>query len=143
MAHKKHYCSTRKVQESTQQSDDNNSKTSPIGSPSSKTTPSPQSSLAKENTSPIPQPINVIQNARQYSQFICTMCGIKFTSLDNLTTHQTFYCPNRLAIPDSEKSSLKCPKCKVSYGLTNFTYIVSKVSCTELLQLFKAYKNYK
>lgn len=113
VAHKKHYCSTRKVQESAQS--DDSVKTSPIGSPSSKTlAPSPQA-LSKENTSPIPHPTNVIQSARPFSQFVCTMCGIKFTSLDNLSTHQTFYCPNRVAVGEpGEKSSLKCPKCKVS-----------------------------
>lgn len=112
VAHKKHYCSTRKVQESAQS--DDSVKTSPIGSPSSKTAVSPQT-LSKENTSPVPQLTNVIQTARPLSQFVCSMCGIKFTSLDNLTTHQTFYCPNRIAIPEGEKSSLKCPKCKVSF----------------------------
>lgn len=136
VAHKKHYCSTRKIQESTQSSEDS-VKTSPIRSPQSKGTsasPAPSQHLAKESTSPVPQqlqpppppppsltPSSVINNnghRATFSQFACSMCGIKYSSLDNLTTHQKFYCPNRLAAAvggDSEKSSHKCcTKCRVS-----------------------------
>ncbi|XP_037976949.2 zinc finger protein ush isoform X2 [Plutella xylostella] len=31
----------------------------------------------------------------KYRQLICLACGIHFSSLDNLTTHQSFYCPKR------------------------------------------------
>lgn len=44
-------------------------------------------------------------------QFICAACGIKFTSYDNLTAHQTYYCPKRANV-DQDKLR-RCPKCKV------------------------------
>lgn len=67
LAHKKHYCSARNFDET------DGNKVSPSISPQPK---SPGNSLA-------------------YQQLICGACGIKFTSLDNLTAHQTYYCNNR------------------------------------------------
>ncbi|RVE50328.1 hypothetical protein evm_004994 [Chilo suppressalis] len=60
----------------------------------------------------------------QYRQLICLACGIHFSSLDNLTTHQSFYCTKRETrsprtvaevarpTPGSE-GGWKCPCCEV------------------------------
>jgi len=32
------------------------------------------------------------------SQYLCHKCGVKYSSLDNLTTHQTFYCNKRPSV---------------------------------------------
>ncbi|XP_050685402.1 zinc finger protein ush isoform X2 [Leptidea sinapis] len=60
----------------------------------------------------------------QYRQLICLACGIHFSSLDNLTTHQSFYCTKRdtrsprslpeVARPASNsEGGWKCPCCDV------------------------------
>lgn len=81
VVHKKHYCSARAQEEE-----------------SSKTSTSPPvSPRSTGNTSP----------AGQYQQLICLACGIKFTSLDNLTAHQAYYCLKR-----GEMELRKCTKCR-------------------------------
>ncbi|VVC45221.1 Hypothetical protein CINCED_3A005310 [Cinara cedri] len=109
LAHKKHYCASRPPQNDVDDAD----KTSPEGSPGPKplTVTSPQSS--KDSVSPTPtlKPPMI--------QFICSTCGVKFSSFDNLTTHQSFYCPNRMTgtQDQADKSLLHlkaCPKCKMS-----------------------------
>lgn len=80
LAHKKHYCSSRNLEEN----------------PDGKTKPSPP-------TSPL-APVNSTGNASgtihgAYQQLICAACGIKFTSLDNLQAHQMYYCPKRIEAP--------------------------------------------
>lgn len=78
LAHKKHYCSARNLDETA----DGKAKPSP-----------PTSPLAN----------NISGNAQgtplAYQQLICAACGIKFTSLDNLSAHQMYYCPKRIEIP--------------------------------------------
>lgn len=78
LAHKKHYCSARNLDEAAD----------------GKTKPSPP-------TSPLAN--NIAGNAQgtplAYQQLICAACGIKFTSLDNLSAHQMYYCPKRIEIP--------------------------------------------
>lgn len=76
LAHKKHYCSSRNVEENS----DGKPKLSP-----------PTSPLAVTNTA------NISLGA--YQQLICAACGIKFTSLDNLQAHQMYYCPKRIEVP--------------------------------------------
>ncbi|CAH0749253.1 unnamed protein product [Diatraea saccharalis] len=60
----------------------------------------------------------------QYRQLICLACGIHFSSLDNLTTHQSFYCTKRetrspRTLPEVARPSpgseggWKCPCCDV------------------------------
>ncbi|XP_059061829.1 zinc finger protein ush isoform X1 [Achroia grisella] len=60
----------------------------------------------------------------QYRQLICLACGIHFSSLDNLTTHQSYYCPKRetrspRSIPEAPRPASaseggwKCPCCDV------------------------------
>lgn len=81
LVHKKHYCSARLQ-------DDESSKhsTSPPVSPNSGGTSSP---------------------AGQYQQLICLACGIKFTSLDNLNAHQSYYCLKR-----GDMDVRRCGKCR-------------------------------
>lgn len=79
LAHKKHYCSARNVDDST----DGKTKPSPP--------PSPLANNASGNSS------GSAHGA--YQQLICAACGIKFTSLDNLQAHQMYYCPKRIEIP--------------------------------------------
>ncbi|XP_012548433.1 zinc finger protein ush isoform X3 [Bombyx mori] len=60
----------------------------------------------------------------QYRQLICLACGIHFSSLDNLTTHQSYYCTKRetrssRSVPELPRPSSgteggwKCPCCDV------------------------------
>ncbi|XP_015787761.1 zinc finger protein ush isoform X2 [Tetranychus urticae] len=62
------------------------------------------------------------------SQYYCVACGIRFTSLDNLQAHQTYYClkrnsvnssPDKLqyivSIPGGSGSEVSCVKCKATY----------------------------
>lgn len=129
LAHKKHYCASRPPPPQLVQNDGDEGatdcKTSPEGSPGPKplTVGSPHSS--KDSVSPTPAALKP-----PMIQFICSTCGVKFSSFDNLTTHQSYYCPNRMTVPiDPDKSLLhpaaaatavsvsqtsKCPKCKVS-----------------------------
>lgn len=87
LAHKKHYCSARNLDEN------DSGKTSPPNSPPP-TSPSGGATLA-------------------YQQLICAACGIKFTSLDNLSAHQMYYCPKRVEIPVQQQPTKdRCNKCK-------------------------------
>lgn len=123
LAHKKHYCASRPTPDSGEGDVD---KTSPVGSPGSKplTVSSPQSSKDSVSPTPVLKPPMI--------QFICSTCGVKFSSFDNLTTHQTFYCPNRTAVALQEPSAdnkgapapSKCPKCKVSVSNSGFTFAI-------------------
>ncbi|EAA15133.5 AGAP009066-PA [Anopheles gambiae str. PEST] len=50
-----------------------------------------------------------------YQQLICAACGIKFTSLDNLSAHQMYYCPKRIdaTLPVvTQPHKERCSKCK-------------------------------
>lgn len=78
LAHKKHYCSARNLDESVD----------------GKSKPSPPTSPLANNTAG-----NAQGTPLAYQQLICAACGIKFTSLDNLSAHQMYYCPKRIDIP--------------------------------------------
>lgn len=80
LAHKKHYCSSRNIEENS----DGKTKPSP-----------PTSPLASNNSTG--NSSGAIHGA--YQQLICAACGIKFTSLDNLQAHQMYYCPKRMEAP--------------------------------------------
>lgn len=84
LAHKKHYCSARNLD------DKDGVRTSPPVSP--------QQSGGTAGSTTVPT---------SYQQLICAACGIKFTSLDNLSAHQMYYCPKRIEIPN-QVSSNKC-----------------------------------
>ncbi|XP_073986653.1 zinc finger protein ush isoform X3 [Rhodnius prolixus] len=112
IAHKKHYCSARKHSDVSSQED----KTpSPVGSSSPPIT-SPKDNLPLTSKSPVGSnpPGNIVASTSKppLYQFICAACGIKFTSYDNLTAHQTYYCPKRVPQPEQEKPR-RCPKCKI------------------------------
>lgn len=118
LAHKKHYCASRPPPDG---GDGDVDKTSPEGSPGPKplTVSSPQSSKDSVSPTPLLKPPMI--------QFICSTCGVKFSSYDNLTTHQTFYCPNRTAVALQEPAAdnkaapppSKCPKCKMTVDGTH------------------------
>ncbi|KAL1124601.1 hypothetical protein AAG570_001225 [Ranatra chinensis] len=94
VAHKKHYCSARKIPDP--------SSADKLGSPGESKSPAPSSAALPTTSKPT------------MYQFICAPCGIKFTSYDNLTAHQTYYCPKRAAV-EMEKPR-RCPKCKMPAG---------------------------
>uniref|UniRef100_A0A1Y1KBD2 Zinc finger protein ush n=1 Tax=Photinus pyralis TaxID=7054 RepID=A0A1Y1KBD2_PHOPY len=81
VVHKKHYCSAR-----LQDEEISKSSVSPPVSPGSAGATSP---------------------AGQYQQLICLACGIKFTSLDNLNAHQSYYCLKR-----GDVEVRRCGKCR-------------------------------
>lgn len=101
LAHKKHYCSARII-------DDGDGSTKTSSPPNSPPTLSP---------SGVPQ---------TYQQLICVACGIKFTSLDNLNAHQMYYCPKRSELQQAQAIATtvtsshkeKCLKCKTSHDLS-------------------------
>ena len=81
--HKKHYCSAREKSQS----------------------PQTVKEVAKTDSPPKESPKSLLQ-------FICSACGIKFSSPDNLTAHQTYYCPKRDTSAE-DKSVWRCPRCKI------------------------------
>ncbi|XP_059619232.1 zinc finger protein ush isoform X2 [Phlebotomus argentipes] len=95
LAHKKHYCSARNLD------DPEGAKVSPPVSPTA--------------TSPLAQTGPQTAGGLAYQQLICAACGIKFTSLDNLSAHQMYYCPKRveLAVQQSLIQKDRCAKCKI------------------------------
>jgi zinc finger protein ZFPM1 len=94
LAHKKHYCSARNIDDSE-------------GTTKSQSPDSPQSKS--------PSGGNLT-----YQQLICVACGIKFTTWDNLSAHQMYYCPKRVELqaqansiaPATNAHKEKCSKCK-------------------------------
>ncbi|XP_058453292.1 zinc finger protein ush isoform X2 [Malaya genurostris] len=107
LAHKKHYCSARNLD-----GDGDSSKASPPISPQAA---SPSNTSGSANPSGTQRPHTGPGQAMAYQQLICAACGIKFTSLDNLTAHQMYYCPKRVDVqmptnvtPQKER----CSKCK-------------------------------
>jgi zinc finger protein ZFPM1 len=135
MAHKKHYCSARLESGG----DDGGGVPSPQGgvpsSPSGNTSSCSSPPHSKDHGRPTSPPVGNSSAQQQQSQagqkpptlfqFICAACGIKFTSYDNLTAHQAYYCPKRTELMAktaaetvSDKPPLsvsrKCMKCKVS-----------------------------
>uniref|UniRef100_A0A182SWP5 Zinc finger protein ush n=1 Tax=Anopheles maculatus TaxID=74869 RepID=A0A182SWP5_9DIPT len=106
LAHKKHYCSARN------QEDGELPKVSPPISPQA------LAGGAPSGASPA-----ISAGSVAYQQLICAACGIKFTSLDNLSAHQMYYCPKRIdatlpvsatptAVVTSQPHKERCSKCK-------------------------------
>lgn len=79
LAHKKHYCQSRNIDDNA----DGKTKPSPPTSPQAPANSTGSSSGA----------------VGSYQQLICAACGIKFTSLDNLQAHQMYYCTKRIEPP--------------------------------------------
>lgn len=130
IAHKKHYCSARQMPETSTVPEDTLgnkplSPTVPSSPPVNASSPvNPKdSALSPVSASPSAN-ISVASTSKPPTlyQFICAACGIKFTSYDNLTAHQMYYCPKRIAT-ESDKTMRRCPKCKVSY-ITKFRIIL-------------------
>ena len=102
IAHKKHYCSAR-ITTTNSSSDEINTKT-----------PSPSNcnsaTIAPTNKSPN----NSDKMGSQFQQIVCLACGIKFTTIDNLNAHQTYYCLKRkdLKAEPQNMPRMKCLKCK-------------------------------
>lgn len=82
LAHKKHYCSARNLE------DKDGGKPSPPPSP----LPTGVGAGGTTGSGTAPPP-------HTYQQLICAACGIKFTSIDNLNAHQMYYCPKRIEVP--------------------------------------------
>uniref|UniRef100_A0A1B6CLP5 C2H2-type domain-containing protein n=1 Tax=Clastoptera arizonana TaxID=38151 RepID=A0A1B6CLP5_9HEMI len=123
VAHKKHYCSARQIQEASVVQDDNHGN-KPL-SPTVPTSPPVTSSSPVNSKEPTSSPVSAAASTNisiastskpTLYQFICAACGIKFTSYDNLTAHQMYYCPKRIA-NESDKTTRRCPKCKVNIPL--------------------------
>lgn len=110
IAHKKHYCSARKLPSAVESSQEEKTP-SPLAS-SPPQTMSPPKSESTKSKSPIGNQIASTSKPGALYQFICAACGIKFTSYDNLTAHQTYYCPKRN--PNEPDKARRCNKCKVS-----------------------------
>ncbi|XP_067145012.1 zinc finger protein ush isoform X1 [Centruroides vittatus] len=135
LVHKKHYCAARQqkpvtrssaspeqkikdetissVSDSERKDDENGALSSRMKRPRSSTPGETCDSIT--HSPPLSQPVY---------QFYCMACGIKFTSLDNLQAHQTYYCPKREALRGAQSGlpvtmqrqhEFKCSKCKNSY----------------------------
>nr|XP_045597295.1 zinc finger protein ush-like isoform X1 [Procambarus clarkii] len=119
--HKKHYCAARTVSRG-----DDDHRASGSRSPAA----AGESAAGSSRRSPTALPEGVAPSAAKASasatkdtpkpnkpllQFICTACGIKFTSPDNLKAHQTYYCPKREGASGDEgitKGLWRCPRCR-------------------------------
>ncbi|XP_015909389.1 zinc finger protein ush isoform X2 [Parasteatoda tepidariorum] len=97
VAHKKHYCAYRRHQLSIlaaaassgheqHSSDDNNSNHSAVQEIAHGTEENSKTARSAE-------PFRVVKNS--HSAFVCDACGVKFSSLDTLNAHQTYYCSKR------------------------------------------------
>ncbi|KAK3913985.1 Zinc finger protein ush [Frankliniella fusca] len=134
LAHKRHYCQAR-LQEDAAPAEGGGGGGGGGGgnapSPSPVVARSPSSSSPPETQSAAPAaPVAAAAAgggaapALTHVQYICARCHIKFTSLDNLTHHQAYYCPKRpqgqdAALPGpgsgkvvEDKGKRRCPKCK-------------------------------
>lgn len=115
IAHKKHYCSARQINEPVIVQDDDVKPASPALSVSPPNAASPPAIIKDAVANPMPAAnASVSSKPPTLLQFICAACGIKFTSYGTLTAHQAYYCPKRSTSLESEKGSRRCSKCKVS-----------------------------
>ena len=75
-------------------------------------------------SSPPISPQATSPSAIAYQQLICVACGIKFTSWDNLSAHQMYYCPKRQELQAQASAAgvnnvkERCPKCKSTHELS-------------------------
>ncbi|XP_066963740.1 zinc finger protein ush isoform X2 [Macrobrachium rosenbergii] len=119
--HKKHYCAARSTSKSEDDRHSSGSR-SPAVANDVNAGPSRRSPSALPEVSPVPNTsasVSVSKDAAKPSkpllQFICSACGIKFTSPDNLAAHQTYYCPKREGASNEEgvtKGLWRCPRCR-------------------------------
>lgn len=124
LAHKKHYCSARNLDES-----EGMKAVSPVS----------------------PQARSPSGGGLVYQQLICAPCGIKFTSLDTLSAHQMFYCPKRADANNAATvvKESRCVKCKtihenghpcpsgISTGQNNHKCPICDAACSTSSELRK------
>nr|XP_040239387.2 zinc finger protein ush isoform X3 [Anopheles coluzzii] len=119
LAHKKHYCSARNQDGG---GDGELPKVSPPISPQAMGGGGGGGGAGGGGVSSGGSPAIGV-GAVAYQQLICAACGIKFTSLDNLSAHQMYYCPKRIdaTLPVSATTTTvvtaqphkeRCSKCK-------------------------------
>ena len=125
--HKKHYCAARATAKSDEERHSNGSR-SPASATAAAATnegnagPSRRSPSALPELTPLPNSTPSVSTNKEVTkpskpllQFICSACGIKFTSPDNLAAHQTYYCPKREGASNEEgvtKGLWRCPRCR-------------------------------
>ncbi|XP_034237477.1 zinc finger protein ush [Thrips palmi] len=128
LAHKRHYCQARLQDDEAAAEGSNASSPAAVTSrsPSASSPPEAQVAATPANAS-ASTPSGPLAAPTTHVQYICARCHIKFTSVDNLTHHQAYYCPKRpvdagaapLPGPGAgkgveDKGRRRCPKCKVS-----------------------------
>lgn len=142
LVHKRMYCASRRM-ESASSSPEHMAEDIRNSSPELNADHKSQSHSAAIHTSPArsaatvspaPSPPNP---QPPVFQFYCVACGIKFTSLDNLQAHQTYYClkrssltgansadalpetaastPADYVVPNNDMIEYHCSKCKATY----------------------------
>ncbi|XP_054164520.1 zinc finger protein ush-like [Oppia nitens] len=103
LVHKQLYCASRRMDVNSSSPEHNAEELRHNSSPelnadqkvTTQTTGSASPARSTTTSSPIPSPSNP---QPPVFQFYCVACGIKFTSLDNLHAHQTYYCLKRTLI---------------------------------------------
>ncbi|KAA0187129.1 hypothetical protein HAZT_HAZT002606, partial [Hyalella azteca] len=115
LVHKKHYCAARdKANDEDRRSLDGQSP----GSRSRGSISPPNRSIKTEGPAVPAAPLRDLpKTSKSLGQFVCNPCGIKFTTPDNLSAHQTYYCPKREGSTPEEgvtKGMWRCPRCRVA-----------------------------
>ncbi|KAK4305101.1 hypothetical protein Pmani_022977 [Petrolisthes manimaculis] len=121
--HKKHYCAARVATRTDDERRPSASRSpaAAAGAGEGSSVPSRRSPTSHQETPTTtankasPTVVKEAGKAKPLLQFICTACGIKFTSPDNLKAHQTYYCPKREGACGEEgvsKGLWRCPRCR-------------------------------
>ena len=115
LVHKKHYCAARdKSAEEDRRSAEG---LSPGGVSTGSVSP-PSRNIKTEAASGSNVSLRDLpKGSKALGQYVCNPCGIKFTSPDNLSAHQTYYCPKREGSTSEEgvtKGMWRCPRCRVA-----------------------------
>ncbi|XP_042206989.1 zinc finger protein ush-like isoform X2 [Homarus americanus] len=122
--HKKHYCAARTVGrgEDDRRTSGSRSPAAAAAAGESGAGPSrrspttlPEVAAAPATKASVSASKDTAKPNKPLLQFICTACGIKFTSPDNLKAHQTYYCPKREGASGDEgitKGLWRCPRCR-------------------------------
>ncbi len=137
LVHKRLYCASRRMEtasSSPEHTTDDMRSSSPEAIDAKSQTHSVNIHTSPARSAATSSPVPSSPNPQQpVFQFYCVACGIKFTSLDNLQAHQTYYCLKRNAItaanstehiPDASEfiipnpevvNEYHCAKCKATY----------------------------
>ncbi|KAF2355211.1 Zinc finger C2H2-type [Trinorchestia longiramus] len=115
LVHKKHYCAARdKTNDDDRHSSDG---LSPGVVSRGSISPPGKNIKAEGAVGPTLPSRDHHKTSKTPGQFICNPCGIKFTTPDNLSAHQTYYCPKREGSTSEEgvtKGMWRCPRCRVA-----------------------------